>query len=342
MAARRAAGVAAAERADAMADGHDPRRAGDRAAMEGWVVALVLLLCAGWGGLAPAIKVALREVPPVALAGWRFLIGILAILLWCAARGIAIWPERRHWPTLGVIAVMFVAQIALLNAGTRFTSAGHSTLLLATHPLFVAVFVHFVLHDDRLSTPKALGLLLAFAGVAAVVAERLQGGSFLGDALVCVSAVLLGALVTITKWAYRRGLTPYQVLAGQIVPGVAGFFLVSRALEGPVVVPVLPASWVAILYQGLVVAGFGFAAWNSLLDRYAASRLAAFQFTVPIFGVVFSAWILGERLTAGVALGTLLVGAGLLIANRSRPGAANGAQAVVGRPPGGLPRAPTG
>lgn len=307
------------QKAEQSERGSEQRHSCTRTTMSAKVVVLVLVLCAGWGGLAPALKVGLREVPPVALAGWRFLIGLGALLLWCGWHRVEVWAPRRHCAMLGGIAALFVVQIALLNIGTRFTSAGHSTLLLSTHPLFVALFAHFCLGNERLSLTKVLGLLLAFGGVAVVVGERLQGGRLSGDLLVLASAILLGALITLTKWAYRRGLTPYQVLVGQMLPGVVGFFVLSWALEGPIALPLSRASWASILYQGLVVAGFGFAAWNQLLEHYAASWLSAFQFTVPIFGVVFSAWVLAEPFTGGVVLGTLLVGAGLAIANRTRP-----------------------
>ncbi|MDH7571196.1 MAG: DMT family transporter [Armatimonadota bacterium] len=304
------------ERSEAESMTAAPASVGAPPRLSSGVVLLVLLLCATWGGLAPAIKVALTGVPPVALAAWRFLVGLLAILAWCWLRGIPVRPGRGHATVLAVIAVLFVAQIALLNVGTRSTSGGHSILLLSTHPLFVALFAHFFLPGDRLNPTKLAGLILAFLGVAAVLRERMGDGSLGGDALVLVSALLLGALLTLTKWALRRGFTPYETLVWEMVPGVAGFFLLSRWLEGPLTWPAGAAVWTAILYQGLVVAGFAFVAWTLLLERYPASRLTAFQFTTPVFGVVFSALLLGEPLTRGVAAGTALVGAGLLLANR--------------------------
>ncbi len=292
---------------------HGPGRPHDPPAphLRGWTIALALLLCAGWGGLAPAIKIALRETPPVALAGWRFLIGLLSIAVWCRLRGIRFLPGRGEVAVKVLLPALFVLQIALLNAGARFTSGGHAILLLSTHPLFVAILAHFALRGDRLGLARVAGLLLAVAGVAAVVSERLSGGSLHGDAMVLASAITLGVLIIITKRAMARGMTAYQTLGAQMLPGVVGFFLVSLWLEGPLVLPRSPAVWLSIVYQGVVVAGFCFVAWNLLLERYSASRLTAFQFTTPIFGVVFSALFLGEALTWGVAVGTALVGLGL-------------------------------
>lgn len=280
------------------------------------VVALVLLLCAGWGGLAPALKIALREVPPIALAGWRFLLGVLAIAAWCRLRGISMRPGSGHGPTLTLASLLFVAQIALLNAGTRTTSGGHAILLLSTHPLFVALFAHWALAGDHLTVRKTAGLVVALAGTVAVLGERLSGGSLVGDALVVASAAVLGALVMVQKRALGRGYSVYELLMWQFAPGVVAFFLLSRWLEGPIAWPVSTTVWVSILYQGLAVSGFCFVAWNLLLERIPASRLTSFHLSTPIFGVLFSALILGEPLTLGVAAGTLLVGTGLALANR--------------------------
>ncbi|NLC57879.1 MAG: DMT family transporter [Armatimonadetes bacterium] len=287
-----------------------------RARLSGATVALILLLCAGWGGLAPAIKIGLRELPPIALAAWRFLFSLAAVAAWCWLRRVPVAPGAGRTGYLGLLSATFVLQIILLNAGARTTSGGHAILLLSTHPLFVALLAHFALRGDRLTAPKVVGLLVALAGIAAVVSERLSGGSLAGDSLVLASALTLGVLVTLTKRGMERGMTAYQLLLWQMFPGVPAYFLLSRLVEGPLALPQGAAVWGSLLYQGLVVGGFCFVAWNRLLERYPASQLTAFQFTTPIYGVLFSALILGDPLTGGVVLGTLLVGAGLILANR--------------------------
>ena len=72
----------------------------------------------------------------------------------------------------------------------------------------------------------------------------------------------------------------------------------------------------AVLYQGLVVAAFCFVTWTNLLRRYSASKMTAFHFTTPIFGVLLSRLILGENILPGLAAGVALVAIGIYVVSR--------------------------
>jgi len=84
-----------------------------------------------WGGLTPAVKVALRDLPPLGLAGVRFGLAGVALWAWCRLRRISLTPERDEWGPLVLMAFWFVAQIAAINTGVRHTSAAHAIRLIA-------------------------------------------------------------------------------------------------------------------------------------------------------------------------------------------------------------------
>ena len=117
-----------------------------------------------WGGNSVFIKLGLEDLPPVAMAGARFVIGALVVLgaLWVS--GVSPRVPRSEWKGLCGLLVIFVAQILLLNYGTDYTTASRSTVLMNSYPLFAAVFAHLLVRD--LLTPStALGLTVAFGGV---------------------------------------------------------------------------------------------------------------------------------------------------------------------------------
>ncbi len=76
-----------------------------------------------------------------------------------------------------------------------------------------------------------------------------------------------------------------------------------------------PLALGSLTYQTLVVS-FTFAAWFVLIGRYSASRLSAFTFLTPLFGVAASHLVLGEPLTPAFALAVALVSVGLVLVNR--------------------------
>lgn len=276
---------------------------------------LTLFLCALWGGVGPTLKLALEGVPPLAIAGWRFLIGLACILLWCRLNRIE-WrlPRVYQRPIIG-FAALFVLQISLLNLGTQFTSSNHSVVFLNTHPLFVALLAHFLIPNDRLSWRKVGGLMLALAGICVIFLENgpAPGGSaLLGDVLVLMSGLLLGVIQIYSKFLVRQ-VAPVQIVVWEMVYGVPIFFLMSFFWERNVRYDLTPAVVGGVLYQGAIVAAFCFVTWTYLLKRYAASRLSAFQFTTPIFGVILSWLILGETASARFLVGVALVAVGIYL-----------------------------
>ena len=237
---------------------------------------LTLVLCAFWGGLSPTIKIAVTAVPPIAVAFWRFLLGLAGIWIWCRFKGLPyLLPKGSRVPVFG-FALIFTAQIAFINIGTQLTLASYSIVLLSTSPLFVAVMAHWLFSDDRLTRLRVIGLALAFGGVAVLFLGKTHvGGSLAGNALALASGFLLGVLQVTSKRLLRR-LSPFQLVFWEFAFGVPLFGLLSLLFEpGSGVITV--AALASIAYQGLVVAGFCFVTWLSLLSRYSATALSSFQ-----------------------------------------------------------------
>jgi drug/metabolite transporter (DMT)-like permease len=281
------------------------------------IMGMALFLAMLWGGLAPTIKISLSGVPPLGVAWMRFGIGMVVIALWSGlVERVRLRPTRAEMPHLLAIGVLFTFQIATLNVGTRSTSAGHSSTLLSAYPLFVALLAHWLVPGDRLSPIKVMGMVAAFVGVAFVFAERGgSGGDLRGDACVLVSAILLAGIVVYTK-RLTAWISPYRVLLGQMVVGVPSFLAGSLLWEGQAAYRFSWSVTLAILYQGLVVAAFCFVVWVHLIQRYSPSRVTAFSFSTPLFGVLLSALLLDEPVTPGLGIGVACVAVGIYLANR--------------------------
>ena len=125
----------------------------------------MLFLCSLWGGLSPALKIALEGLPPLAIAGIRFLLAWIGITSWCCVQKIDLLPHRKELLPLFIVGILFTLQIAALNIGAQWTTGGHTIVFLSTNPLFVALLSHFFLQGDRLTTPKIIGLVVAFLGI---------------------------------------------------------------------------------------------------------------------------------------------------------------------------------
>jgi len=280
---------------------------------------LALLLSLFWGANSVAIKLALDDVPPIRLAWMRFLLGGLAILGWGALTGRLPTLRLRpgEWKALVVLALIFTAQIGLMNVGTGLTSAAHAAIILNCYVVHTVVLGHFLLPGDRLTPRRLAGVLTGYTGVVLLFVREAGAGSptLAGDLIMFVSAFLLAERTVYLARAVQR-LEPLPVLVWQAGIGVAAFLLISELTEAGV-----PTRWtlrlgVSIAYQALVVAGFNFVANLWLLKRYRPSTLATIFLTQPIFGVLAAALFTGDRLTADLLAACAAVAAGMGLTSR--------------------------
>ncbi|MFH1567676.1 MAG: DMT family transporter [Gemmatimonadota bacterium] len=279
--------------------------------------ALALLASFLWGGNQIGIKAGLAGVPPIAMAGLRFGIGLAIVALAARLSGVSVRMQPGAWRGHLGLGVLFVVQIIALNAGTAHTNASRSTVLVTTYPFFTAFFAHLFIPGDRLDVPKVAGLGLAFAGVVLMFAGELGAGgasTALGDGIVLLSGMLLGLRQVVLK-RLVHGLHPYQVLFWQALMGVPAFAALSWWLEGDATWAWSAGVAAGVLYQGVVVAGLCFILWVSLLSRHSASRLGVFSFSTPVVGVLLSALIMGDPLTPALLGAVGLVAAGIVAVN---------------------------
>jgi drug/metabolite transporter (DMT)-like permease len=276
---------------------------------------LALLAVVLWGGNSVSIKIGLEGMPPVAMAGARFLLGALTVAVGALLSGISLRVPTARWIGLAGLGLLFCVQIGLLNVGTHLTNASRSTVLICTYPFFTAFFAHFLIPGDRLSASKVTGLLLSFAGVVLIFAESLGTGYLLGDALVLISGMLLGLRQVVIK-RLVSGLHPFQVVFWQAALSLPVFAGVSGLFERDTVWELSMSVIGAVLFQGVVIAGFCFILMASLLKRHRASTLGAFGFVTPVFGVLLSVLLLGEELSPLLAASLVLVAIGIVVVNR--------------------------
>ncbi|HSD51754.1 MAG TPA: DMT family transporter [Candidatus Methylomirabilis sp.] len=293
--------------------------------------AQVTLLSFLWGGNPIAIKIGLADAPPIRQAWMRFVLGGLTVLAWAWATRTPLRIQRHELRPLAILGVIFTVQIALLNLGVKYTTAAHVSILLNAYPIYTVLLAHFFVPGDRLSGGRAVGVLIAYAGVVLLFSREfsLASGLLLGDLLTSGSAFLLGVRTVYLNRAVQR-INPVKLLLAQVAFSVPCYLVWSGLFEAGDPYRWTGALALAIAFQGFIVAGFNFILNLHLLKTYKPSGLAAYYLTTPVFGVLLSWLILGETITI-----RLLVSAGLVvggIALASRPSAALGRPAMGTQP----------
>ena len=271
-----------------------------------------------WGGNSVAIKMALAGVSPLYLAGLRFLLGGLFVAGWALVTRTALKLEPGELGRILRLIVLFVSQIYLLNAGTLYTLAGRSTVLISAYPFFTALFAHLYIDGDRASRSRFIGMTLSFSAVLVVFGESFATNRLdylLGDGLVLTSACLLGARQVYTK-RLAQNIAPTKLLVWQAFLSLPIFFGASLLIEQAPRMTLTPSVTAGVFYQGVVIAGLCFLIMTGLLKKYQASRVGVFGFITPLIGVVLSSVLLNETISPALIGSVVLVGIGIVIANR--------------------------
>ena len=284
-------------------------------------VALMLMLCLSWGFNQVAVKLALPDIPPMLQAMIRSA-GALPVMLTVGwLRGVKFF---EHDGSLGpglFAGLLFGIEFVLIFTGLVFTSASRAAVFLYTAPFFVALGSYQFL-GERLSAAQWSGLALSFAGVALAIGvpqANVDAKVLLGDLMVVGGGALWAATTLIAKGTALRKAAPEKALGYQVavsIPILGG----ASWLSGETITHFPgPLSISLMVYQAIWVVGCTFVIWFALVKTYSASKLSAFTFITPLFGVLAAYFIMHDTLTLAFGAAALLVIAGLYLVNKPDP-----------------------
>jgi drug/metabolite transporter (DMT)-like permease len=287
-------------------------------------VALMLMLCLSWGFNQIAVKLALPDIPPFLQATIRSAGALPVLLIIGSLRGVKFF-ERDGTLGAGLLAgVLFGAEFVLIFHGLLLTSASRAVVFLYTAPFFVALGSFQVL-GERLSGMQWGGLALSFLGVALAIGvpqADVNANVLLGDLMIVGGGAMWAATTLVAKGTRLRFAAPEKALGYQVALSIP-ILAAAAWFSGETLTRVPgPLALSLMAYQAIWVVGTTFTLWFALVKTYSASKLSAFTFITPLFGVVASYFIMHDTLTPVFGAAALLVIAGLFLVNRPSPVAA--------------------
>jgi len=284
-------------------------------------VALMLMLCLSWGFNQIAVKLVLPDIPPMLQGMIRSACALPVLLLIARLRGVKMFAADG---TLGAglfAGLLFGFEFVLIYRGLLLTSASRAVVFLYTAPFFVALGSYQFL-GERLRTSQWGGLALSFAGVALAIGvpqANVDANVLLGDLFIVGGGALWAATTLMVKATSLLRAPPEKALSYQVALSIPILGLAAW-ISGETLTRVPgPLALSLMAYQAFWVVGLTFLLWFGLVKTYSASKLSAFTFITPLFGVVASYFILHDTLTPAFGAAALLVIAGLYLVNRPGP-----------------------
>lgn len=295
-----------------------------------WSVHLKLVgMAALWGASWPSGRILAQSLPPLTAASWRFGIALVLLFVWLHASGGTARLRSlsaRQWFGLAAAGTVGVFGYAVFfMMGLAHVEAGRAALVVTCNPVLTTLIAAWWF-GERLNWKIGAGMALATVGAAVVITHgepwRLfTAGVGFGELL------LLGCAATWVAYTLmgRRLLAGVDALGTTtITAGVGLLMLFASALlfEGfDALAAPLHAStqvWSALAFLSVGATVLAYAWYFEGVAALGAGAAAAYISLVPVFGVLFAALWLGERIDASIVTGGALVASGMAVMNLAR------------------------
>lgn len=275
-----------------------------------------------WGLNVTVVKQLTASFDTSMLAALRMVVALAVlsgIMVW--KRQIILGLDRKQMLTLIVCGVLMVYLNQLLFAeGLQRSTATNGALIMALSPLVSAVLAA-IMFRERFSLQRLLGVALGFGGVSAVVLSHPGAGlssASIGDLMLVAGVVSFAAGGALVQ-GLARSLHPLTISWAIYLVGTL-MLVVQAAIRSPsfALEVVFPGwwQWALILFSGVMATALSNLLWNRAIASIGVARTAVFLYWVPVFGVLFAAMLLKERLTTWHLVGFIAVMAGTFLGTR--------------------------
>lgn len=273
-----------------------------------------------WGTGFLFIKISLRGFTPVQLTFARLALGALVLTVVVLVMRLRLPAERRLWAHLIVAALLGNAiPYTLFGVAEQQVNSNLAGAINATTPLWTALFAAVLPRGDRLHGKQWLGMLLGLAGAVIILAPWDSQAAPVGGLLACLVASASYGLsyIYIGRYLTGRGLPPLVLSAAQLI-AATGLLLLAFPYGGTT-----PPTWrtdalAALLVLGIIGTGLAYVLNYRIITDDGPVLASTVTYLLPVVAVIAGALFLHEPLTLQLALGVLIVIAGVGLTRRKK------------------------
>jgi drug/metabolite transporter (DMT)-like permease len=278
-----------------------------------------------WGGMYIAGRIVVEDAGAFSVAFLRFFIAsiLLLAMTWKTEGGLT-------RPSKGQMFLLFCLGMTgifsynfFMFSGLRVVYAGRAALIMATNPVFIALF-SARLFNENLNLPKISGIIMSVTGAAVVISrgqfsQTLSGALGWGE-LYMFCAVFSWVAYSLMGKVVMKELSPLVSVSYSSVVGTLALFL-PACMEGMMLdlAKYSAKDWLCFLYLGLFCTVLGILWYYEGIRHIGATKASQFINFVPICAILLASFMLGEPITSSLAVGAILVFCGVYLMNRAYP-----------------------
>jgi drug/metabolite transporter (DMT)-like permease len=279
-----------------------------------------LVVCVVWGTTYLAIAIAIETIPPLLMAGLRYIVAGAVLVAVLKIRGERM-PSPAAWSRLALLGLLL---LGFGNGGLVWAEqtipSGFAALLVATTPFWMVGFDALMPDAERLNRRQIAGLIVGFIGIAMLVWPEMtaqHGGRGFLEGVVAAEIACVGWALGST-YARRRGHDENVLVAASFEMIFGGLFLVAGGLvtqewRHVVVTARTFGAWLYLVVFGGIV---GFSAYAYALKHHPVSTVSLYEYVNPIIAVALGTVVLGEPFNPRIAVAAMVVLAGMWMVRR--------------------------
>ena len=283
-------------------------------ARRGWRdYALLLALACCWSSTYPLTKIGLGSIPPFTFISARSLIAATFLLIILRARGMRIPTDAKAWKLFAFQqTINSTIPFLMITWAQQYVAAAPTVVLASTTPIFAFVITWGITRHEPATLLKLAGAVLGLAGTAVIIGLDALGG--VGADIFAEIVILLATISFACATIFGLRLSDYDpmvVAAGSLLFGGLLLLPASLIIDHPWTLHPTPQALVATLTMGIFSSALGLMLFYMCLTRLGTLTTNAQGYLRIPIGVGLSVVLLGETVPSNLALGLLLVMAGV-------------------------------
>lgn len=286
--------------------------------------AIVALVVANliWGAASPIFKYSLQNIPPFSLALLRFL-GACLLMYPFIHKQLA-WRDLLSWQIWSVGILGITINISFFFLALQRTASINVPVIASLSPIII-LFGSVIFLREKAKLNVIAGIFLSFVGTILIIIEPLLKGGFDGELignLMLIISVLgsVGHTLILRKYVKSNNIIKYTFWSFFI--GVLTFFpfmLWEFKNDSLWMANLDHRGWIGIIFGAVFSSALAYYCYNFALTKLPAFTVGMFTYMDPIVAIIIAVPLLGEKITLPFILGSILVFAGILIAEKRLP-----------------------
>jgi drug/metabolite transporter (DMT)-like permease len=286
--------------------------------------ALLLALACCWSSTYPLTKIGLGSIPPITFISARSLVAALFLFVILRARGMRLPTDAKAWKLFAQQqTINSTIPFLLITWAQQYVPASSTVVLASTTPIFAFLITWGITRHEPATLLKLAGAILGLAGTAVIIGLDALGS--LDTHILAEIMILLATISFACATIFGLRLSDYDpmvVAAGSLLFGGCLLLPASLIVDHPWTLHPTPEALVSVVAMGIFSSAFGLMLFYMCLSRLGTLTTNAHGYLRIPIGVGLSVLLLGETVPANLALGLVLVMAG--VAAMTIPGDAYG------------------